>query len=133
VRALEFFLEMLNAPVSMICVENPVSVASSRIRPPDQIIQPWMFGDPYQKTTCLWLKNLPKLKPTNVVEKEEDVVFESGKIMPRWYADSFNLPPEDRKKSRSRTFQGIADAMAIQWNRRFQLQFPVDVKTVIVK
>lgn len=95
-----------------LCIENPVSIISSRIRKPDQIIQPWMFGHEATKTTCLWLYNLPKLCPTNVVNKGERHITKSGKSLPKWY----NLPPsEDRWKVRSKTYQGIADAMASQW------------------
>ncbi len=103
-EALRFFLLLLNAPIEMIAVENPVSVASTRIRSCDQIIQPWMFGHGETKATCFWLKNLPKLKPTCIV---------SGR-QPRSYYES---PGPDRWKRRSRTLQGIADAMAEQWNR----------------
>ena len=87
---------------------------STNIRKPDQIIQPYEFGDPYEKKTCLWLKNLPKLEPTNIVEPEPRVVFESGKSMPKWYADAINLPPKERTKIRNTTFPGIAEAIAIQ-------------------
>jgi hypothetical protein len=112
-EALEFVQMLMDAPVPRICIENPVSVISSRIRPPDQIIQPWMFGHEATKTTCLWLKNLPKLEPTNIVDKGKRHVTKSGKSLPEWY----NLPPsEDRWKIRSKTFEGIAKAMAEQWN-----------------
>lgn len=111
-EALEFFRKILEAPVNKICVENPVSIVSSRIRKPDQTIQPWMFGHEVSKKTCLWLKNLPLLTPTNIVGKGEFVTFSSGKKMPSWY----NLSPgEDRWKIRSKTFEGIAKAMAEQW------------------
>ena len=111
-EALEFFRRMLEAPVERICVENPVSIVSSRIRKPDQIIQPWMFGHEVSKKTCLWLKNLPHLESTNIVSKGEYTTFSSGKRMPSWY----NLSPgEDRWKIRSKTFEGIAKAMAEQW------------------
>jgi site-specific DNA-cytosine methylase len=111
-KALAFVKTLLEAPIERICVENPISIISSRIRKPTQIIQPYMFGDPFTKTTCLWLKNLEPLKPTNMVEKGERHITKSGKSLPTWY----NLPPsEDRWKLRSRTFQGIADAMAEQW------------------
>ena len=111
-EALEFFRKILEAPVDKICVENPVSIVSSRIRKPDQTIQPWMFGHEVSKKTCLWLKNLPLLTPTNIVGKGEFVTFSSGKKMPSWY----NLSPgEDRWKIRSKTFEGIAKAMAEQW------------------
>lgn len=111
-EALEFVSLLLNAPINKIALENPISIISSRIRKPDQIVQPWMFGHPEQKSTCLWLKNLPLLKPTNIVEKGEMHVTKSGKKLPKWY----NIPPrEDRWKMRSKTFEGIAAAMAEQW------------------
>lgn len=100
--ALEFVRDLMDAPISRICIENPVSIISSRIRKPDQIIQPWMFGHGETKATCLWLKGLPKLVPTNVVSGREPRVHK----MP---------PGPDRWKERSRTYQGIAEAMAEQW------------------
>jgi len=111
-EALDFVKILLNAPINKIALENPVSIISSVIRKPDQIIQPWMFGHEYTKTTCLWLKNLPFLKPTNIVSKGEMHTTKGGKTLPKWY----NLPPsEDRWKIRSKTFEGIAQAMANQW------------------
>ena len=90
------------APIPRIAIENPISIISSRIRKPDQIIQPWMFGHGETKATCLWLKGLPKLTPTNTVPGRE--------------ARIHKMPPSpDRWKKRSETFQGIADAMAQQW------------------
>ena len=100
--ALRFVRFLLDAPVPMIALENPISVISSRIRKPNQIIQPWQFGHGETKATCLWLKNLPKLVPTNIVEGREARVH--------------RMPPgPDRWKERSRTFEGIAAAMADQW------------------
>jgi hypothetical protein len=111
--ALEFVRTLMDAPIPRICVENPVSIISTRIRKPDQIIQPWQFGHEATKTTCLWLKGLPPLVPTNIVGKGARHVTKSGKSLPQWY----NLPPSaDRWKIRSATFQGIADAMAAQWS-----------------
>jgi site-specific DNA-cytosine methylase len=101
-EALEFVRVLLNAPIKRIALENPISVISSKIRKPDQIIQPWQFGHGETKATCLWLKNLPKLVPTNIVEGREAKVHK----MP---------PSPDRWKLRSTTYQGIADAMAQQW------------------
>jgi site-specific DNA-cytosine methylase len=101
-EALEFVRVLLNAPIERIALENPISVISSKIRKPDQIIQPWQFGHGETKATCLWLKNLPKLVPTNIVEGREAKVHK----MP---------PSPDRWKLRSTTYQGIADAMAQQW------------------
>lgn len=112
-EALNFVRMLMDAPIQRICIENPVSIISSRIRKPDQIIQPWMFGHEATKTTCLWLKNLPPLQPTDIVGKGARHVTKSGKSLPEWY----NLPPsEDRWKLRSKTFEGIAKAMAQQWN-----------------
>jgi hypothetical protein len=111
-EALAFVRLLLAAPIPRIALENPVSVISSRIRKPDQVIQPWQFGHEATKTTCLWLKGLPRLTPTNIVGKGARHVTKSGKSLPQWY----NLPPSaDRWKIRSATFQGIADAMADQW------------------
>ena len=101
-EALEFVRMLMDAPIPKIAIENPVSVISSRIRKPDQIIQPWQFGHGETKATCLWLKGLPKLTPTNVVEGREARVH--------------RMPPSpDRWKERSRTYHGIAEAMAAQW------------------
>ena len=111
-EALEFVRLLLAAPIPKIALENPVSIISSRIRKPDQIIQPYQYGEPITKTTCLWLKNLPKLVPTNVVDKGERHVTKSGRSLPKWY----NLPPSpDRWRKRSKTVVGIAEAMAAQW------------------
>ena len=110
-EALEFVRYLMNAPIPKIVIENPVSVISTRIRKPDQIIQPWMFGDEYQKTTCLWLKNVPLLQPTKIVGKGEFVVTPSGKRLPKWYSDNKSA------KNRSMTFPGIAAAMADQWSK----------------
>lgn len=101
-EALEFVQLLLDAPIPKIALENPISIISSKIRKPDQIIQPWMFGHGETKATCLWLKGLPKLQPTNIVEGRE--------------ARIHKMPPSpDRWKDRSRTFVGIASAMAEQW------------------
>lgn len=111
--ALAFVQALMNAPIPRIAIENPVSVISTYIRKPDQIVQPYFFGDPATKTTCLWLKNLPLLTPTNMVEKGARHVTKSGKSLPEWY----NLPPSpDRWKKRSTTFKGFAEAMAAQWS-----------------
>lgn len=101
-EALEFVRLLLNAPIQRIALENPISIISSHIRKPDQIIQPWQFGHGETKATCLWLQNLPKLQPTNIVEGREQRIWK----MP---------PGENRWKERSRTFEGIAQAMANQW------------------
>lgn len=101
-EAINFVRMLLDAPINKIALENPISIISSHIRKPDQIIQPWMFGHGETKATCLWLKNLPKLIPTNVVEGREPKIHMMGPSPNRW-------------KERSRTYQGIADAMAQQW------------------
>lgn len=101
--ALRFVERLLDAPIPSICLENPISIISSKIRKPDQIIQPWMFGHGETKATCLWLKNLPKLTTTNVVAGRE------GKM--------WKLPPSaNRWKLRSKTYPGIAEAMGLQWS-----------------
>ncbi|MCI4436237.1 MAG: hypothetical protein JHC33_05430 [Ignisphaera sp.] len=110
--ALDFVRFLMALPVPKICIENPVSIISSKIRQPDQIIQPYWFGHPEQKTTCLWLKNLPPLVATNIVPAGPMHTTKSGKRIPAWY----NIPPgPDRWKLRSKTFPGIAEAMANQW------------------
>jgi site-specific DNA-cytosine methylase len=101
--ALDFVRLLLDAPIDKIAIENPVSIISSHIRKPDQTIQPWQFGHGETKRTCLWLKNLPLLTPTNIVEGREQRIWK----MP---------PSANRWKLRSQTFQGIADAMAGQWS-----------------
>jgi len=110
--ALDFVRLLMDAPIERIAIENPVSIISSRIRKPDQIIQPYEHGHEATKTTCLWLKGLPHLKPSNIVGKGARHVTKSGRSLPEWY----NLPPSaDRWKIRSATFPGIAAAMADQW------------------
>lgn len=114
-RAIDFFMKIANADCEKIVIENPVGVISSIWRKPDQIIQPYLFGDPFEKKTCLWLKGLPQLTPTNIVEPPQRKTFGSGKSMPTWYADLWHLPKEERARIRSKTFPGIARAMAEQW------------------
>ena len=114
-KAIEFFMGFVNADCEHIAIENPVGIMSTRYQKPAQIIQPYMFGDAFEKKTCLWLKNLPLLKPTNEVKPPKRVKFESGKTMPRWYADLWRLPKQDRARLRSKTFKGTANAMAQQW------------------
>lgn len=114
--AIEFFMMFANADCDHIAIENPVGVISTRWRKPDQIIDPCMFGDPYEKKTCLWLKGLPTLKSTDIVQPEPRKVFASGRTMPAWYAQSWNVSPKERSIIRSRTFPGIAQAMATQWS-----------------
>jgi len=101
-EAIEFFRTLMDCNIPKIAIENPVGIISTVIRKPDQIIQPWMFGEPYQKTTCLWLKNLPLLKPTKIMEVREQKCWKEPPSPERW-------------KKRSRTYKGIAEAMACQW------------------
>ena len=110
-EALDFVRLLMAAPIERWCIENPVSVISSAIRPPDQIIQPWQFGHGETKATCLWLQNLPRLKSTEVVDGREPRVH----MMP---------PGPNRWKERSRTFEGIAEAMGDQWGTR-ELSAPI--------
>jgi hypothetical protein len=112
---IELFMAIARADCPRIAIENPVGIMSSVWRGPDQIINPWQFGDSFSKATCLWLKNLPPLRPTEIVDKGESIVFESGKVMPKWYADAWRLPADERAAMRSKTFPGIARAMALQW------------------
>jgi hypothetical protein len=138
--ALDFVARLLQAPIPRICVENPVSVIASRIRPPDQTIQPWLFGHPEAKRTCLWLKNLPCLRPTTIVEPSRyrcpscQQTFAAAYGMygcsclttrvaqPLWDnmtpSRQNNLgPTAGRAQARSRTYAGVAEAMAQQWGR----------------
>lgn len=114
-RALDFVAALLNAPIPKIALENPVGVISTKIRKPDQIIQPYHFGHEAQKTTCLWLKNLPPLKATKIVGKGEFVTFKSGKRHPKWWSDLPSTGKPENALKRSATFQGIADAFADQY------------------
>lgn len=123
-ESLEFVHELMDAKIDRIAIENPISVISTYIREPDQIVQPWMFGDEASKSTCLWLKNLPLLQPTKIVSKGE--MFEwidgkTGKIkrQPKWYAEAFmkhGTNAAERRTLRSKTFKGMAEAMAKQWS-----------------
>lgn len=110
-RSIEFFklFTELGVPTA---IENPIGIMSTEYRKPDQIVQPYMFGDPFTKTTCLWLFDLPKLTPTKMVDKGTRHVTKGGNSLPTWY----NLPPgPDRARIRSKTFPGFAAAMAAQW------------------
>lgn len=118
-EAIEFFMKIAESRIKRIAIENPIGIISKIWRKPDQIVQPYMFGDEATKTTCLWLKNLPHLTPTKIVNKGERVVLSSGKSLPKWYSDSFNtkISAEMRRTLRSKTFQGFAEAMAQQWSK----------------
>lgn len=124
--ALAFVRELMGADIPHIALENPVGAISTRIRKPDQIIHPWQFGEPESKTTCLWLKNLPPLKPTNILEKPA-----SGRWQNQCSTGSQNRlgPSPDRWKLRSKTYPGIAAAMAQQWSE-YVLRSPATFPTV---
>ena len=113
-QGIDLFMAIANASCPKIAIENPVGIMSSIYRKPDQIIQPYQFGDEAQKATCLWLKKLPLLIPTDIVGKGEFYISPSGKKIPSWYNGNSNNK-ENRQKSRSVTFDGIAKAMATQW------------------
>lgn len=112
--AVSFFMAFWNADCPRVAIENPQGIMSSRFRKPDQYIEPYMFGDSEKKKTGLWLRGLPALAPTNVVEP---IIIEcaSGAREPRWHMETMHLPPKERSKARSKTFPGIAQAMAEQW------------------
>lgn len=112
-EALEFVRLLLDAPIQRIALENPISIISSHIRKPDQIIQPWQYGHGETKATCLWLQNLPKLEPTNIVEGREQRIWK----MP---------PSKDRQKLRSKTYPGIANALAIQFTAFIESGYSLD-------
>ena len=113
-EAVDFFMDIANANCDKIAIENPVGVMSSQWRKPDQYIEPYMFGDPEKKKTGLWLKGLPLLKPTNIVEPVI-IHCKSGANEPRWHMETMHLPKEERSRVRSQTFPGISRAFADQW------------------
>ena len=114
-QGIDFFMRVATINVPKLAVENPIGIMSTIYRKPDQIIQPFEYGHKTTKATCLWLKGLPLLKPTNIVDKGGVVTFKSGKRMSEWFYESSHLKPKEREKMRNKTFQGIADAMAEQW------------------
>jgi site-specific DNA-cytosine methylase len=114
-EGIDFFMLFTNLSAPKVVIENPVGIMSSTYRKPDQIIQPWWFGDPFEKRTCLWLKGVEPLVATNEVKPAPRSEYASGRTMPTWYADAWRLPPAERSKARSKTFPGIAKAMAEQW------------------
>jgi hypothetical protein len=114
-EGIDFFMLFTNLDAPKVVIENPVGIMSSTYRKPDQIIQPWWFGDPFEKRTCLWLKGVEPLVATNEVKPAPRSEYASGRTMPTWYADAWKLPPAERSKARSKTFPGIAKAMAEQW------------------
>lgn len=114
-EAVEFFMQFANAKCEKIAIENPIGYMSTVYKKPTQIIHPYMFGDPARKATCLWLKGLPKLIPTNIVEPII-IHYQNGKGTDNpWHMETMKLPPKERAKARSKTFPGIAKAMAEQW------------------
>ena len=113
--ALDFFNRLWHAPIPKIALENSVGIISTRLVKPTQCIQPYEHGDEKQKKTCLWLKGLPNLEPTNVVGRGKMVTYGSGKTMSKWYADTAKLTPRSRSRERSKTSPGVAKAMAEQW------------------
>jgi len=120
-EAMDFVKRLMDSDIPKIVIENPVGFLNSQYRKPDQTVQPWFFGDRFNKPTCLWLKNLPKLVATNIVDKGEMVTHMTKKGVlktdSKWYYDAFKMPPKERAMFRSKTFQGIADAMADQWGK----------------
>lgn len=121
-KAAAFFMEFINADCERVCVENPVGFMSTLYRKPDQIIQPWQFGDNYEKTTCLWIKGLPPLVPCITEKPELKYKYYTNKAtgrkrrQPLWYYEALNAKTaEERRKIRSKTFPGIAEAMSNQW------------------
>lgn len=113
-EAVLFFMALVNAPIPRIAIENPVGIMSTRYRKPDQIIQPYQFGDTERKATCLWLKGLPQLVHSNIV-KPEIIYHESGRTDGKLHFETLKLPKEERAKVRSKTFPGIAHAIASQY------------------
>lgn len=122
-QGIDFFMQFANAKCKKIAIENPIGIMSSKYKKPNQIIQPWQFGDKFQKSTCLWLKGLNKLTPTEIVEKGEFIEFISKKGVkkrqPKWYYEALKTAKtaDERARLRSKTFPGIAKAMAEQWTR----------------
>lgn len=115
--AVVFFLKLFDAPIPKIAVENPVGIMSTVFRKPDQYVHPYFFGDPHSKKTGFWLKGLPLLEKTEVVEPEM-YIYKDGRKDPLWHVESMKLPPKERAKVRSQTFPGMAKAMALQWAGR---------------
>ena len=117
--AIAFFMLLAHAPIAKIAIENPVGIMSTIWRRPDQYVHPYFFGDKHSKKTGLWLKSLPKLVSTKVVRPDtyayKGNTVRAGWRDPVWHVETMNLPAEERTRARSRTFQGIADAMAQQW------------------
>lgn len=115
-EAIRFFMALYHAPAQYVAIENPVGIMSSEFRKPDQYVHPYFFGDPHSKKTGLWLKRLPKLTPTNIVEPLMHT-YKDGRKDPIWHYETMSLPAKERTRVRSKTFQGFADAMASQWGQ----------------
>ena len=120
-EAADFFMQFANADCDHIAIENPIGVMSTRYQKPSQIVQPYWFGDPEKKSTCLWLKGLPNLIPTNMVEPNITKMGD-GKNYSEWHIRTFNMPKAERAKERSKTFPGFAQAMAEQWSQYLEGQ-----------
>lgn len=135
--AIQFFMDIWNADCKHIAIENPQGIMSKKFRKPDQYIEPYYFGDPEKKKTGLWLRGLPLLKPTNIVEPII-IKCKSGANEPRWHMETIKFPPKDRQKERSKTFIGIAKAMATQYSmaicnpKDYQIVFDKDGQGKIV-
>lgn len=115
-EAIKFFMKFVNADCDRIAIENPIGIMSTQYRKPDQIIQPYYFGSPQRKSTCLWIKGLPKLRPTDIVEPQI-IKAKNGKSSDcSWHLDTMKLNAKERSKQRSKTFLGIAQAIATQWS-----------------
>lgn len=120
-EAVEFFMQFANSNIPLVAIENPIGIMSTRYKRPTQIIQPYYFGDTERKGTCLWLKGLTKLIPTNIVEPEI-IYHKSGRTDGKLHFESLKLPKEERVRVRSKTFPGIAKAMAEQWGGDTRVQ-----------
>ena len=117
-EAADFFMALANANIKYIAIENPVGIMNTRFRKPDQVVQPYYFGDSASKKTCLWLKNLPPLIPTKIVDPGEFIEFGSGRRLAKWYSDGLTKTKTaaERRTWRSKTFPGFAKAIATQWS-----------------
>ena len=116
-KASKFFMRLVNIKIPYIAIENPIGIMNTRYKKPEQIVQPYYFGDSASKTTCLWLKNLPPLKHTDVVSPGEFIEFKSGKRISKWYSDGLTKTKSAKERQiwRSKTFPGFARAIATQW------------------
>ena len=117
-NAVNFFMKLYNAEIDKVAIENPIGIMSTRFRKPNQIIHPYYFGDAERKSTCLWLKGLPELKHKKSEHVKPNIIkYKNGKgTDSKWHIDTMKLPKEERSKERSKTYQGIANAMANQWS-----------------